>query len=73
MKGHLAAVGMCLALAGCGLPAAVTVSLIGSGVGYVASLNNVGASYLKWTDDQELVCPMPLTAREACPVAKVRP
>jgi hypothetical protein len=42
-----------------------------AGISYIASVNNVGASYLKWTDDQDLVCPVALTPMQRCPVKAV--
>lgn len=61
-----------LSLSGCGIPTAVGVSLAGSAIGYVASVNNLGASYLRWTDDQDLVCPVALEPMQRCPVKAVR-
>ena len=59
---RILALGVVLALAGCGLPAAVVVPIVTSTASYIASVNNLGAETLKVYDDQH---PAPPTCKPA--------
>lgn len=68
---RLLLLGAALSLSGCAA-APAWLTIVAPALGYVASINNLGAEYLRFTDGSTLVCPVALAPQQPCPVAKVR-